>query len=100
MRFILPGAWIHTDCPVGGDVKWRGLVRSWKQIDERGVCLCDERDLFDSGIGNIVHLAVYNNGDGVEQSSNMSCVCPSLFTNRGALLPEERDMEHIFQFSL
>jgi hypothetical protein len=77
-----------------------GGGQSWKQIEGRGICICDERDLLDSAVGNIVHLAVYSNGDGAEQSSNMSCVCPSLFTNRGALLPEKRDTEHIFQFHM
>jgi hypothetical protein len=71
------------------------LVQSWKQIDESEICICDERDLIDSAIRNMVHLTVYNNGDGVEQSSNTSCVYPSLFSNRGASFPEKRDMEHI-----
>jgi hypothetical protein len=75
------------------------LVKSWKQRDESGMCICDERDLIDSAIRNVVHLTVYNNGDGVEQSSNISCVYPSLFTNTGATLREKRDMEHIFQFN-
>jgi hypothetical protein len=64
-------------------------------MDEREICICDERDLLDSAVGNIVHLADCNNGGGVEQSQNSISVCP-LFRNRGdAALREKRRGKHI-----
>jgi hypothetical protein len=101
---IILCAWIHTYCDFIKGWEWEVHIK-WKQKDKGVIYAYVMKGIYwnqFSGAGNIVHLAVYNNVDGVLHSSNMNfCVCPALWTNRDAAsLGEKGNVEKISELRL
>jgi hypothetical protein len=89
MRFIVPSAWIHTDCPVRGDVKERGgSCKVWNKHRKGGYVHAMKGIYL---IHQLVTLYICQFIIMVTELNNHQCL----------LLPEKRDMKYIvFQFNL